>query len=58
MRDGRVGIYKLVKLERFRDPSDMIKHGYYQLLGYKGEILLKDMTFEEFLDGCIRPNGR
>lgn len=50
MSSGKIGIYKLLDYKVYRDPDDMIKESYWQFLGYKGEKLLADMTFEEYLE--------
>lgn len=48
LQSGKVGIYKLLKVETYTDPSDMIENSYWQLMGYKGEKLFAETSFEEY----------
>jgi hypothetical protein len=50
MKSGKIGIYKLLDCDNYHDPSDMIKKSYWQFLGYKGEKLFTEMTFQDYLD--------
>ena len=49
MASGKTGIYELVDYTTFDDPKDMINYSYWNFLGYKGEKLIMDCTFKEFL---------
>lgn len=49
MRSGKMGMYELIDYNTFRDPWDMVEKSYWHFLGYKGEKLIKEMDFKEFL---------
>ena len=49
----RIGIYKLIGIDYFSNPPDMIENSYWQLLGYKGQKLFKDMTFNEYKESRL-----
>ena len=49
MHSGKTAIVKLLDFERYSDPDDMIKSSIWAFSGYKGETLVKDMGFKEFL---------
>lgn len=48
MQSGGTGIWKLLSYKLFHDPDDMVEESTWQFLGYKGEKLLSEMTFDEF----------
>lgn len=50
MSDGRVAICKLLDYVTSSDPTDLIEHAYYQIMGYKNDKLFKDMSFEEYIN--------
>ena len=49
MQSGKTGIYELIAYEAYRDPHDMVKHGWYSFVGYVGEKPIPKCTFEEFI---------
>lgn len=50
MTSGETGIYELIKYETFSDPSDMIKHGWYNMIGYVGKKPIHECTYKEFVE--------
>lgn len=50
MESGKVGLWRLLEYRAFSDPDDMVKWSTWQFLGYKGEKLLTDMSFREFVE--------
>ena len=49
MQSGKTGIYELIDYENYRDPSDMIKHSWWNFIGYVGVKPIHECSFEEFL---------
>jgi hypothetical protein len=49
MESGKIGIYELIRCEKFFDPHDMIKESFWNLIGYKGVKAMKDCDFKEFI---------
>lgn len=47
--NGKILLYKIVEIEYFRDPWDMIKFCKFSLIGMKGQKEIKECTFKEFL---------
>ena len=50
LQSGNHGTYKLLSVDTYSDPSDMIKESRWQLLGYRGQKLFSDMSFREYCD--------
>lgn len=48
MKSGKVGLFKLVGYERYRDPDDMTKWSDWMFLGYKGETPVAEMSLYDF----------
>jgi hypothetical protein len=48
MTSGDRGVFKLLEIDLFVDPSDMIKESRWQLLGYEGQKPFSKMSFREF----------
>ena len=49
MQSGKTGIYELIDYENYRDPSDMIKHSWWNFIGYENCKPIHECNFEEFL---------
>lgn len=47
--NGKILRYKIVDIEFYRDPWDMIKFCKFSLIGMKGEKEIRECTFKEFL---------
>lgn len=52
MKSGKRAYAKLLKYKAFHDPDDMVESSEWQFLGYVGEKLLQDMSFEEYCQFC------
>ena len=50
MKSGKTGLFKLIHYSHYSDPDDMVKSSEWQFLGYSGEKLIQDMSFEEFVN--------
>jgi hypothetical protein len=50
LNNNEIGIYELLDYATYRDPWDMIEYSKWHLQGYKTKKLIKDCTFEEFVD--------
>lgn len=50
MTSGDRGVYKLLAVDRYYDPNDMIKESRWQLLSYEGQKPFSKMSFREYLD--------
>lgn len=50
MSDGRIAICKLLNYTTSSNPTDLIEHAYYQIIGYKDAKSFKDMSFLEYLN--------
>jgi len=48
MRSGKTMRVKLLDYRMFSDPNDMTEWSMWQYIGYLGEKLYSDMTFEEY----------
>lgn len=53
MKSGRTAIAELIDYDLFSDPNDMIEKSFWHVSGYKGEKLLKDMTFKQYLKSAF-----
>jgi hypothetical protein len=49
MKSGKTGIYECISYRTCKDPHDMIKTSQWDMIGYKGDVTIKDSTFREFL---------
>lgn len=47
--NGKKLLYRIVEIEFYRDPWDMIKSCKFSLVGMDGNKPIKDCTFREFL---------
>ena len=47
--NGKILLYRVVEIEFYRDPYDMIKFCKFSLVGMKGEKEIKECSFKEFL---------
>ncbi|WP_437261243.1 hypothetical protein [Bacillus thuringiensis] len=45
----KTGVFKLVDYRFHSDPDDMVQEAWYEFLGYEEDKLMKDCTFEEFV---------
>lgn len=50
MQSGKTGIYECISWETYKDPSDMIKHSWWNFIGYDGFKQITECTFNEFLE--------
>lgn len=50
MESGKTAIVKLINYKLFHDPDDMVESSEWQFLGYKGEKMIKDMSFAEYVE--------
>jgi len=46
---GRTCTYKLLRVDTFSNPPDMIERSYWQLIGEAGKKPLSEMSFKEYL---------
>lgn len=58
LKSGRTGLYKLLSFNSWTKdllgPIDSIEESRWQLMGYKGEKLFADMSFEEYKETLER----
>lgn len=47
--NGKKLLYRIVEIEFYRDPWDMIKSCKYTLVGIEGDKSIKECSFREFL---------
>ncbi len=54
MGSGKIGIYELIDYENYRDPSDMIKHSWWNFIGYKDCKPIHECRFEEYISLYVK----
>ena len=54
MKSGKIAFIRLIDFKLCRQ-DDMIEESWWQILGYKGDKMIADMTFREFVE-FIAPN--
>jgi hypothetical protein len=56
MVSGKIGIYELIEYENYRDPSDMVKHSWWNMIGYENCKPIHECSFNEFITIYVNKN--